>query len=80
MREFTCIVCGATGIDRSHTQNKQFCCKTCADAYWRVNHGIGNDNWERCQFNEGVVCSNHKCSKCGWNPEVAKKRMEVAHG
>ena len=28
-----------------------------------------------CPNNEVVICSDHsKCSKCGWNPEVAEKR------
>lgn len=30
-----------------------------------------------CQGNEAVMCSDHsKCSGCGWNPEVAAKRLE----
>lgn len=32
-----------------------------------------------CKFNDGVLCSEHyaeKCARCGWNPEVAKKRIE----
>ena len=31
-----------------------------------------------CKYNEGVGCGpfNHKCEKCGWNPEVAKARLE----
>ena len=31
-----------------------------------------------CKFNEGVVCSNQSgqtCAFCGWNPEVAKARL-----
>lgn len=30
-----------------------------------------------CQYNEGVYCFPiGGCSKCGWNPEVARKRSE----
>lgn len=31
-----------------------------------------------CPNNEVVICSDHsQCSRCGWDPEVAKKRMEA---
>ena len=31
-----------------------------------------------CQFNDGVGChpKKHHCETCGWNPEVAKARLE----
>lgn len=32
-----------------------------------------------CKFNDGVHCEEQysaKCARCGWNPEVAKKRIE----
>ena len=28
----------------------------------------------RCRFNDGVVCNEQHCDKCGWNPEVAQAR------
>lgn len=32
--------------------------------------------WQ-CRNNPWVKCLGHKnCEKCGWNPEVAEKRME----
>ena len=35
-------------------------------------------NYPACRFNEGVACDpkNQTCSKCGWNPEVAKVRLD----
>lgn len=32
-----------------------------------------------CPHNEGVVClpGEHKCSACGWNPELSKARLEA---
>ena len=77
LREFNCIFCGTISVDRSHTKTKKFCSPECAKAYQRAKKGIGNDNWVRCRFNEGVECSKHKCGECGWNPAVAKKRMEA---
>ena len=31
-----------------------------------------------CIYNHGVTCfpQNRACEKCGWNPEVEKKRKE----
>ena len=28
-----------------------------------------------CRFNEGCHCDLPECGCCGWNPEVARKRM-----
>lgn len=80
MRVFNCVVCGTEAIDKSRTQSKKFCCENCAQAYFRKAHGAAEDTRQRCRFNDGVVCDKHKCRNCGWNPEVAKKRLEVAHG
>lgn len=29
------------------------------------------------QDNGNVLCDKKTCSKCGWNPEVAKKRLDA---
>ena len=29
-----------------------------------------------CRFNKEVNCTEKRCAKCGWNPDVAKKRSE----
>ena len=75
-REFTCVVCGTKGIDRSATQNKRFCSRQCQDTYWNWKR-YGKNNNNPCLHNEGVACINHNCDNCGWNPKVAKKRMEA---
>ena len=80
MREFTCIVCGAKGIDTSHSQNKMFCGLECKNFHWRKTHAKRTIEYEQCIYNEGVECTLHRCGRCGWNPTVAKKRLEVAHG
>lgn len=80
MREFTCIVCGAKDIDRSHTQSKMFCSLECKNYHWRKTHSQGAIEFEKCVFNEGVACDLHMCGRCGWNPTVAKKRLEAAYG
>jgi hypothetical protein len=29
-----------------------------------------------CQYNEEVICDSNECYHCGWDPEVAKARLE----
>ena len=31
-----------------------------------------------CPYNEGIGCMPHemRCSTCGWNPKVAKERLD----
>ena len=80
MREFNCIVCGTKAIDRSHSQSKVFCSLDCKNQHWRMTHALREDNWQRCVFNDGVACDLHRCGRCGWNPTVAKRRLEAAYG
>lgn len=30
----------------------------------------------QCNYQEFVECEKKKCATCGWNPEVAKARLE----
>ena len=29
-----------------------------------------------CPHNEGILCGNMKCAKCGWNPKVMEERRK----
>lgn len=31
----------------------------------------------RCVHNHGIMCSIRQCEKCGWNPDVAEKRLRA---
>ncbi len=31
----------------------------------------------RCDYNEKIECKQKTCSECGWNPEVAKARLDA---
>ena len=75
-KEYTCIVCGAKGIDRSSTGGRKFCSKECSNQYWHQKNGVGKKS-PGCIFNEGVACEVHKCYNCGWHPNVARRRMEA---
>lgn len=73
MREFICIACGTKGIDNSAGQKKKYCSIECANkARYHKKAAIEMD----CKFNRGVGCLVQDCEKCGWNPEVAKIRLE----
>lgn len=73
MREFTCIVCGTKGIDTSSQGAKLFCSRRCKDKH---RSELRAESLIPCKFNESVLCDRQKCSTCGWNPEVEKRRKE----
>lgn len=68
-KEFVCIVCGKKGLDYSGG-SKKYCCKWCRD---KARGHIGGYT---CKYNETVNCTIPDCSRCGWNPTVAKERSE----
>ena len=72
MREFTCIVCGAKGIDGTTRGNRVFCSKKCCNKYQTLK-------LIPCKFNEGVNCEKQECSNCGWTPDVAQRRKEALY-
>lgn len=76
MKEYTCIVCGAKGIDRSSTGARKFCSHECSNSYWRQVNGVGKKS-PGCIFNEGVACEVHQCLNCGWHPRVERIRKEA---
>ena len=82
MREFTCLYCGAKGIDMSRTNTRKFCNENCTQAYYRRRHGVGvKIKTPSCIHNKEIRCMDHKCATCGWNPKVEKKRKEaLAYG
>ena len=81
-REFTCVVCGAKAIDRSPAQKRIVCSDQCGQVRFRRNHGVGvGMKTPSCVHNKEIACQIHKCSTCGWNPEVEQKRKEaLAYG
>ena len=72
-RYYRCAVCGKRGLDTSPSKNRRFCSKECSNTYFSKKRVTS----DACTFNEGVVCDKHKCRKCGWNPAVAKMRVEA---
>ncbi len=71
-------------------QASQKCCSVhCAQAYRRREEEAMYDHsqiWERdkgdkrmwvCPYTQNVTCFSRRCTKCGWNPEVAERRLEA---
>ena len=76
-REFICVVCGEKAIDKSYNGCGKYCSDDCSKvAYYRSKHPNAKI-WSLCRFNKWVVCEEHKCVSCGWNPAVAKMRKEA---
>lgn len=80
MAESICEYCGkkiSKGI---------YCSKSCAaKGGWAAKRGKVDPNWNwkkvskelyECRYNPEVKCENRICTNCGWNPEVAKARLE----
>ena len=78
-REFTCLYCGARSLDTSRTKNRKFCNDHCNQAYWyRTKRGKGGKTQTpTCIHSIHILCGDHKCSTCGWNPKVEKERKEA---
>ena len=76
VREFTCVVCGKKGTDRSSTGCRKFCGTPCAVKYyyWENNREAKRGLGPSCKYNEGVACEIHRCRNCGWNPAVEARR------
>lgn len=74
-REIICIVCGKKIVDRRIYRNRKYCSETCAYHGYRKMHGIGREiTTPSCIHNQAIACESHRCSRCGWNPEVEQKR------
>jgi hypothetical protein len=77
-RETTCVYCGAKITDRSTNHARKFCSDYCAQAQFRRDHGIGvMIKTPSCIHNIHIRCEDHRCGRCGWNPEVEQKRKEA---
>lgn len=71
-KAFICRYCGK--LFMSTARDAQYCCPSHRKKYrYEVREKV-----VVCKHNCGVYCTaNASCASCGWNPEVAKKRMEA---
>lgn len=85
--EKVCAYCGA-GF-KTDRKAQKFCCKSCSNRRYD-SHEMGCFDsslvWERlasdktrwqCPYETYVACTFRRCDNCGWNPEVAKARLEA---
>lgn len=72
--ERKCKNCGETF--HANRMDAVFCGRSCHAKYCRKECKSEPIVKVRCPYNEGVECMRVKCETCGWNPDVAKRRME----
>ena len=77
-REITCVVCGEKITDSTTNHTKLYCSELCAGEAWRRRKGKKpRQRVPSCIHNKYIECEIHKCSTCGWNPNVELKRKEA---
>jgi hypothetical protein len=87
MYDIICQGCGK--VFKADRLSRVFCSHSCS-AMNRSRkcgsaHCDSSQEWKRvetnetmwvCPYNKSVECSFRKCDKCGWNPEVAERRIK----
>ena len=80
--EKECLYCGKKFI--ADREARKFCSRSCSSGIrgsYVFDEEAGlydeNTNGFQCQYNPGVICYSMECEQCGWNPEVAKARLEA---
>lgn len=90
MYEFTCAVCGVTKRVHNKFEVRTFCSRSCAATAREMTKMEKCQNEielevkprtdcleDECVFQpESITCTHRNCSNCGWNPSVAKARLE----
>ena len=75
-REIICYNCGEVTIDRTRNARGKFCSVKCCRQYTNRHKGRAKKVENLCVYNDSVVCVEHDCQKCGWNPQVETERKE----
>lgn len=91
--EIKCPICNEMFVQKR--PNMMFCSKNCAMASANraararakgKEYKIKRKRYKRtvlkfeCPHNGAIDCERKKCSTCGWNPDVAKMRLEALYG
>ena len=82
MFEFQCEVCGKTKRVSSFRDVGRFCSSTCYGISMRKKKEPDPAlNESECLFQpESIMCFERSCDRCGWNPKVAKARLDAYMG
>lgn len=72
----TCANCGEKFEARS--KSAKYCSHSCANHAYHLRRGKKKRKTEYggCPHNVNVKCRVHMCDSCGWNPEVAQRRLD----
>lgn len=81
MRHEEITVCAYCGTSFSHRRkDAKFCSGGCRNKFFKKGENYEKERYRtptfQCPHNEAVACERKKCSSCGWNPAVAKRRAE----
>lgn len=92
LQELMCPICSEQFMQKR--PNMTFCSKRCANIAANRAARLRERSAEKkkrarvrvseiqfdCPHNKAITCGMMKCSTCGWNPKVAKQRLEALHG
>lgn len=70
-----CKWCGR--LFRQIRESHIYCCLACHNADHNSTKNKPIPPEHICPQNKHLICEVHNCSKCGWNPEVSKARLEA---
>lgn len=70
-----CLRCGSEFF-KIRDEHK-FCSRNCAHAYNQQKARDLAKVKSDCPHNDGLICAVKKCDTCGWNPEVASRRLAM---
>lgn len=84
--KLNCRFCGKEMLVASYQRNRLYCSRSCASRSKTLPKEYAPDQpleWVKtsedpsdCIFAEGLCCEKRQCGNCGWNQEVAQKRLE----
>ena len=75
----TCLVCGKEYIAKAPHQ--KYCSTLCQSRSRSDYHARKHKKRKKieiiCPYNIELICYQQTCGECGWNPEVAKARLQA---
>ena len=75
--DFQCEFCGRTRTVSRRAYIGRFCSVSCSNLSRYKNKTTHNESG-KCIFQpDSILCEDLACEKCGWNPDVAKARLET---
>lgn len=79
MRHIKTVICENCGNEfESRACNAKYCSRRCANQRHEENRKAPRTF--RCPHNREVTCEKRQCDSCGWNPDVAQRRMDKLMG